>query len=111
MSPGVFVLRFDRGGLLFEPGQYVNLGIPGLSPGASTPSTRVMMTISWKCSSGRFPGGSVSPALSRCQPGDSLVVEGPYGLFVTDAGERILVGSGTGISPFHCLVKSSPGVD
>ena len=63
-----------------------------------------------------IPGGTVSSALSRCAPGDLLAVEGPYGLFVTAASERkdaryLFVGSGTGIAPFHSLVRSYPDID
>lgn len=48
--------------------------------------------------------------------GEALSVEGPYGLFVTDPAERaratyLFVGSGTGISPFHCLARSYPRID
>ena len=116
LSPGVFVLRFDRHGLLFEPGQYVNLGIPGsiarreysVYSGIEYRFLEVLVR--------EVPGGLVSPALSRCQQGDALVVEGPYGLFVTEpvqrsTGRYLFVGSGTGISPFHCLVRSFPGID
>ncbi|MFI5369755.1 MAG: ferredoxin--NADP reductase [Spirochaetia bacterium] len=116
LSPGVFALRFDRHGLLFEPGQYVNLGIPGsiarreysVYSGAGDEFLEVLIR--------EIPGGLVSPALARCQPGDALVVEGPYGLFVIDPEQRsrgryLFVASGTGISPFHCLVRSNPEID
>jgi ferredoxin/flavodoxin---NADP+ reductase len=116
LSPGVFVLRFDRHGLRFEAGQYVNLGIPGsiarreysVYSGIEDDFLEVLVR--------EIPRGLLSPALARLRPGDPLVVEGPYGLFVTDPAERLharylLVGSGTGISPFHCLVRSCPGID
>jgi ferredoxin/flavodoxin---NADP+ reductase len=116
LSPGVFVLRFDRRGLPFEPGQYVNLGIPGsiarreysVYSGVDDDFLEVLVR--------EIPGGLVSPALARRRPGDPLVVEGPYGIFVTDPVERararyLFVGSGTGISPFHSLVRSFPEID
>ena len=63
-----------------------------------------------------IPGGLVSPALKRCEPGDELFLQGPYGMFVTDARQRasgkyLFIGSGTGISPFHSLVRSYPRID
>ena len=116
LSPGVFVLRFDRHDIRFEPGQYVNLGLPGsiarreysLYSGTGDDFLEVLVT--------EIPQGLVSGALSRLQPGDALSVEGPYGLFVTDPLERsraryLFVGSGTGISPFHCLARSYPEID
>ena len=56
-------------------------------------------------------GGLVSRALRRCRPGDRLRVEGPFGRFtVDDPSPRdaplVLVGSGTGISPYHCFRRS-----
>ena len=116
LSHGVFVLRFDRHDFSFEPGQYVNLGFPGslarreysLYSGAGDDFLEVLVR--------EIPGGLISPALARCRPADELVVEGPYGLFVTDPAARsraryLFVGTGTGISPFHCLVRSYPGID
>jgi ferredoxin--NADP+ reductase/benzoate/toluate 1,2-dioxygenase reductase subunit len=116
LSAGTFVLRFDRHDLHFEPGQYVNLGIPGsiarreysLYSGAGDDFLEVLVR--------EIPGGLVSGALSRCRPGDALAVEGPYGLFTTDPAERtgaryLFVGSGTGISPFHSLTRSYPDLE
>jgi len=111
-----FVLRFERLGLGFEPGQYIALGLRGalarreysLYSGASDDFLEVLIR--------EIPDGLVSPALARCRPGDELSVEGPYGLFLTDPSERLacrylFAGSGTGIAPFHCLVQSYPGMD
>ena len=116
LNPRTFVLRFDRHGLHFEPGQYVILGLPGsiarreysIYSGAGDDFLEVLVR--------EIEGGLVSRALKRCKPGDALSVEGPYGLFVTDAAERsqaryLFVGSGTGVSPFHCLARSYPEID
>jgi ferredoxin--NADP+ reductase/benzoate/toluate 1,2-dioxygenase reductase subunit len=120
LDESTFVLRFDRHDLLFEPGQYVNLGVPG-TPGA--PGALAMREYSVYSGAGNdylevlvkeIPGGLVSSALRRCRSGDPLVLDGPYGLFVTDPVLRstaryLFVGTGTGISPFHCFVCSFPG--
>ena len=116
MSPGVFLLRFDRQRLLFEPGQHVSLGLTGsparreysIYSGIGDDFLEVLVR--------EMPGGTVSEVLARCQPGDALSVEGPYGLFVTDPEERsrasyLFVGTGTGISPFHCMARSYPAID
>jgi ferredoxin/flavodoxin---NADP+ reductase len=116
LSQSAYVLRFDRHGLPFEPGQYVNVGLRGsiaareysIYSGSGDDFLEVLIR--------EVAGGLVSRALRRCEPGDALSVEGPYGSFVTDPGERgaaryLFVGSGTGISPFHCLVRSYPGID
>lgn len=116
LSESAFVLRFDRHGLFFEPGQYVNLGLRGslavreysIYSGAGDDFLEVLVR--------EIPGGLVSPALKRCRQGDELSVRGPYGMFVTNPQQRsaakyLFVGSGTGISPFHCLVRSYPQID
>ncbi len=116
LSPTAYVLRVERDGLEFEPGQYVNVG----------PHDSIAMR-EYSVYSGRdddflevlikeVDGGVVSRALKRCRPGDSVLVEGPFGFFVTDSDERahgsyLFVASGTGISPFHCLARSYPGLD
>ena len=112
----MFVLRFDRHDIRFEPGQHVNLGIPGtiarreysIYSGIGDDFLEALVT--------EIPGGLVSAALARLHAGDAVSVEGPHGLFVTDPAERLrarylFVGSGTGISPFHCLARSYPEID
>jgi len=116
LGEGAYVLRFDRHGLAYEPGQYINLGLQGsiamreysIYSASGDPFLEVLIR--------EIEGGMVSRALKRCEPGDLLCVEGPYGSFVTDTAERenarfLFIGTGTGISPFHCLVKSFPHMD
>jgi len=116
LSLTAYVLRIDRDGLEFEPGQYVNVG----------PHDSIAMR-EYSIYSGKdddflevlikeVEGGLVSRALKGCRPGDPVSVEGPFGFFVTDGDERaegsyLFIASGTGISPFHCLVRSYPGMD
>jgi ferredoxin--NADP+ reductase/benzoate/toluate 1,2-dioxygenase reductase subunit len=116
VGPAAFVLRFERHGLPFEPGQHIAVGLRGalamreysLYSGSSDDFLEVLVR--------EIPDGLVSPALARCRAGDELSVDGPYGLFLTDPSERrtakyLFVGSGTGIAPFHCLLRSYPGMD
>ena len=116
LHPGGFILRLDRHDLPFEPGQYVSVGFPGslarrdysIYSGLDDDFLEVLVR--------EIDGGTLSCALGRCARGDALCVDGPYGLFVTDPKLRwhdryLFVGSGTGISPFHCLVRSYPGID
>ncbi len=116
LDESAFVLRFERHGFAFEPGQYVNVGLRGsaavreysIYSGVGDDFLEVLVR--------EIEGGLVSPALRRCEPGDELIVEGPHGMFVTDPKEResaryLFVGTGTGISPFHCFARSFPRLD
>jgi len=116
LGEGAYVLRFDRHGLAFEPGQYITLGLRGsiamreysIYSGSGDNFLEVLVK--------EIEGGLVSSALKRCERGDALSLDGPYGSFVTALAERysgryLFVGSGTGISPFHCLARSYPGIN
>jgi ferredoxin--NADP+ reductase/benzoate/toluate 1,2-dioxygenase reductase subunit len=115
LSPSAYVLRFERNGLRFEPGQYLIVG----------PQNRLDMREYTIYSSPQedcleilvkeIAGGLVSRALRRCRPGDPLTVLGPFGSFTIDTAARqrgkfLFVASGTGISPFHCFASSYPGL-
>jgi ferredoxin--NADP+ reductase/benzoate/toluate 1,2-dioxygenase reductase subunit len=115
LGAGAFVLRFDRNGLTFEPGQYLSVGPAGdihmreysvySSPGDDYLEILVK----------EVEGGYVSTRLSALKPGDGVAVDGPFGFFTIDEDWRdhryIFVATGTGISPFHDFVRSYPGID
>lgn len=116
LTDSTFVLRVDRHNLVFEPGQYINVGLKG---------TIAMREYSVYSGSGEdfleilvkeVEGGLVSKALARLKEGDPVALDGPFGFFTIDAEERergkfLFVATGTGISPFHCFAKSLPGLD
>lgn len=109
------MVRFERGGLAFEPGQYLRIGIAGdpevrdysIYSGASDDFLEVLVR--------RVEDGLVSRQLSELQPGERLSVEGPYGHFcLTDFSPEtplLFVASGTGISPFRSFVRSAPSLN
>lgn len=111
--PGAaFLLRLERNGLEFEPGQYVALGRSGsgrrreYTVYSSPREDNLQFLIK------NVPGGDVSSSLHRCKRGEPLEVEGPFGTF-TIPTERLenrylFVATGTGTAPFHCFVKSYP---
>jgi ferredoxin/flavodoxin---NADP+ reductase len=116
LSPGAYVLRFERNGVEFSPGQYLNVGIAGRTDvreysvysGAGEDALEILVK--------EVEGGLVSQKLRRCRPGDELAVEGPFGFFTISAEARrersfLLIATGTGISPFHCFAASYPGLD
>jgi ferredoxin/flavodoxin---NADP+ reductase len=115
VSESAFVLRLDRGGLAFRPGQWVNVGRVGSLQRReysiySSPSEDFLEILVKE-----VEGGTVSRDLHRCRAGDMLDVDGPHGSFCIDpgaaSGKFLFIGTGTGVSPFHCLVLSHAGLD
>ncbi len=111
-----YLLRFERNGRPFEPGQYLAVGAVG----------RIDMreySIYSPLSAGYFEvlikkvsNGSVSRQLSAMKSGDTVRVDGPFGFFTIDANARenkelVFIATGTGISPFHCFAQSYPSLD
>ena len=116
LSPSAYVLRLERNGFDFKPGQCVNLGLKGsgvnreYSTYSGTGDDYLEFLIK------EVPGGAVSPALRRVDVNSQVEVFGPYGSFVLDpekaAADRfVFIGTGTGIAPFHSFVRSYPDLD
>jgi ferredoxin--NADP+ reductase/benzoate/toluate 1,2-dioxygenase reductase subunit len=62
------------------------------------------------------PEGNVSQQLKNCKPDDLLQVNGPFGSFGIEkfdllTRKHVFIATGTGISPFHSLVRSYPEID
>jgi ferredoxin--NADP+ reductase/benzoate/toluate 1,2-dioxygenase reductase subunit len=114
LTGSTFVLRFERRNLAFEPGQHLVIGPEGardlreysVYSGTADPWLEVLVKT--------IEGGEVSPLLARLRAGDRVRVEGPFGEFTLDRKKRaaplVLVATGTGISPFHSMVRSYPGL-
>lgn len=127
-APGTALLRLERRGLDFRPGQYLALGLPGdgrfreysLHSGTSAPWLEFLIR----------EVGAVSRALGALTPGAAVELEGPFGFFTLDDSELadarpmawggdgpagaaplLLLATGVGIAPFHSLVTSFPELD
>jgi len=115
LTDSTFVLTFDRNGIDFAAGQYLSVGIPGSihmrEYSVYAPEGREHAAILVKV----VEGGLVSHALAALNPGDPVVVDGPFGFFTIDDDWREhryrFIATGTGISPFHSIVASCPGID
>ena len=115
LTESTAVLRFERQGLQFEPGQYIRVGIEGDSEirdysvysGADADYLEVLVR--------RVEDGLVSKQLCDLESGDEVTVGGPYGHFKLTPEDRqyplLFVATGTGISPYHSFVDSHPGLE
>lgn len=113
---GAYVLRFDRGDLEFEPGQYLSVGAAGEIHRReysvySSPNERDFLEILIK----EVDGGHVSRMLRRLREGETVQVDGPFGFFTLPDDYRarrfVFVATGTGISPFHCFAGTLPDLE
>ena len=113
LTESTYVLRFERMGMEFKPGQYVVIGLPesrekreySIYSSAISPYLEVLIK--------EVDNGYVSRKLKGIKPGDKLELEGPFGYFVIDGteiqnNEFLFIASGTGISPFHSFITSYP---
>ena len=115
LTESVFVIRFERNGLIFKAGQYVKLGTPDhaerreysvYSP-VSADYLEILVQL--------VDEASFSYRLSKLRAGDKLFVRGPFGSFNLEdtwqEDKNIFIASGTGISPFHSMILSFPELD
>jgi|SRR3989338_3244288 len=117
LTDQTFVLRLERDGFEFEPGQCVNLGIPGegVNREYSTYSS-VNEPDFLEFLIRKVPGGLVSEKLQLLKAGDEVTLDGAYGLFVLKNPDDLslryrFIATGTGIAPFHSFVKSYPDLN
>ena len=109
------VIRFERDGLEFEPGQYIRVGIEGdpeirdysVYSGADAEHVEVLVR--------RVEDGLVSKQLCDLTVGDEVSVGGPYGHFKLTEEVRnqplLFLATGTGISPYHSFIESYADLD
>ena len=115
LTESTAVVRFDRAGLEFEPGQYVRVGIEGeaeirdysVYSGDNVDHLEVLVR--------RVEDGLVSKQLCDLEVGDKVSVGGPYGHFKLIDSVRtaplLFIATGTGISPYHSFVESYPDLN
>jgi ferredoxin/flavodoxin---NADP+ reductase len=117
LTESTYVLETERKGMEFEAGQHILLGEPvnihkreySIYSGTGDESLEVLIK--------EVENGLVSKQLKKLKPGDMLEIEGPLGFFSIDPEmikqkrKFLFVASGTGISPFHSMIKSIPEMD
>jgi ferredoxin--NADP+ reductase/benzoate/toluate 1,2-dioxygenase reductase subunit len=116
LTDSAYVLRFERNDTVFVPGQYLTLSR------ADSLMAREYSIYSGKGDSyfevliKAVPDGIVSQQLKEVRPGNLLRVGGPHGNFCLPAQapenfRYLFIATGTGIAPFHSIVRSYPGLN
>jgi len=115
LTDSTAVIRFERHGLEFEPGQYIRVGVEGdpeirdysVYSGAQADYLEVLVR--------RVEDGLVSKQLFDLTEGEEVSIGGPYGHFKLIDEIRdtplLFVATGTGISPFHSFISSFEGLN
>lgn len=116
LTESTFVLSMPRCRFTFRPGQHISVSIKGdyqtreysIYSGNNDEALEILVK--------EVEGGYFSPKLKGLKPGDYLEVHGPFGKFglvqkKLDTHKHVFIASGTGIAPFHSMVRSVPGLD
>lgn len=115
LTESTAVVRFERQGLAFEPGQYIRVGLEGdpeirdysVYSGRNDDFLEILVK--------RVDDGLVSIQLTDLKPGNKVSVGGPYGHFklIEEVLQKplLFVASGTGISPFQSFIRSHPSLN
>ncbi|HSR88685.1 MAG TPA: FAD-dependent oxidoreductase, partial [Pontiella sp.] len=115
LTVSTVVVRFERGGLEFEPGQYIRVGIEGddeirdysVYSGSDAGYLEVLVR--------RVEDGLVSRQLCDVEVGEQVSVGGPYGHFKLIEEIRskplLFIATGSGISPYHSFIESFPDLN
>ncbi len=111
LTENTFVLSMPESRFKFIAGQHVSVSIKGdyqsreYSIYSSEESENLEILVK------EVDGGYFSPKLKHLKVGDYVEVHGPFGKFWLDEKKRdthkhVFIASGTGIAPFHSMVKS-----
>jgi len=112
LTESTYILRFDRNGMDFKPGQHLTLGLAGDTQlreySIYSPNNVDYLEVLIK----EVDEGHVSKKLKNVKVGQPVNVEGPFGFFTLDTKktkdqEYLFIATGTGIAPFHSIAKST----
>lgn len=116
LTENTFVLTLPKSRFKFVAGQHISLSIQGdyqsreYSIYSAEDGNNLEVLVK------EVDGGYFSPKLKHLKAGEMVEVHGPFGKFGLDekkmnSHKHIFIASGTGIAPFHSIVKSYPDLD
>ena len=116
LSENTYVVRFNRNGMEFKCGQFVSAAVLGsrqrreysIYSGEKDDYLEILIR--------EIINGNLSVRLKFSETNDLIDVVGPFGFMSLNAEQIpskkfILVASGTGIAPFHSIVRTYPQLD
>jgi ferredoxin--NADP+ reductase len=116
LTENTFVLTLPKSRFKFIAGQHISLSIMGdyqsreYSIYSAEDGDNLEVLVK------EVEGGYFSPKLKHLKQDEMVEVHGPFGKFGLDekrinSHKHVFIASGTGIAPFHSMVKSYPGLD
>lgn len=116
LNKNVYVVRIERGNINFRAGQHIPIGFPmedllhdySIYSGEKEPFIELLIK--------ERANDEISVRLKHCQPNESVVPGEPEGEMVIQRPEEaepkyLFIATGTGIGPFHSMVKSYAQLD
>ena len=115
LSEHAYVLKIDRRGLGFVPGQHIHVGMADSVDmreySIYSADTDEYIEVLIK----EIADGYVSRELHALRTGNVVRADGPFGFFTINRASEckplVFVATGTGIAPFRCFARSYSGLD
>ena len=116
LTENTFVLALPKSRFKYTAGQHISLSIKGDYQSREYSIYSAENGENLEILVKEVAGGYFSPKLKHLEKGDFVEVHGPFGKFgldekKLDSHKHIFIASGTGIAPFHSMVKSYPDLD
>ncbi len=115
LTENTFILSLPQSRFKFEAGQHISLSILGDYQSREYSIYSAENNENLEILVKEVEGGYFSPKLKHLKIGEQVEVHGPFGKFGLNEKHRnthkhVFIASGTGIAPFHSMVKSNPGL-
>jgi ferredoxin-NADP reductase len=116
LTENTFVLTLPKSRFKFIAGQHISLSISGDYQSREYSIYSSEEALNLEILVKEVDGGYFSPKLKHLKKGDLVEVHGPFGKFGLDikkmeTHKHVFIASGTGIAPFHSMVKTYPELD
>lgn len=116
LTENTFVLSLPKSRFKFIAGQHISLSIMGDYQSREYSIYSAEEGENLEILVKEVEGGYFSPKLKHLKIGELVEVHGPFGKFgldekKKDSHQHVFIASGTGIAPFHSMVKSYDGLN